>query len=428
MAKKVKFDNLKEFERELNKCTTCGYCTFWCPVYQEDVKEISSTRGKVAVLKDLASGKSELTEEAYEVIERCLLCKTCSEHCPEKVQAPSAILAARRDIANAMGIKFPFNLAYRYLIPHRKLFGNLMRIASWFQGIFFPKAEGTLRHLPLYLSAFGRGRHIPSIAPKFLRQLVPEVNHPPVGVETKKRAGYFIGCMNDFVFPQTGKHIIDFLTRNGVEVVVPKAQGCCGAPVFLGAGDFDTARKLADTNVKAFEDLDYVICSCATGSSTMKEYVKHLADTPERQKIYAKFGHKVKDINEFLVDVLKLPASAYSASTEVMGKKITWHDPCHLIRYLKVKEQPRQIINSMKDGIEYVEMTRSDWCCGMAGAFSLHYYELSKQINDKKMDTLAESGADILATGCPGCQIQITDNILRRKLPVKVVHIMDLLK
>ena len=137
-----------------------------------------------------------------------------------------------------------------------------------------PKTEGTIRHLAFFLAALGRGRHIPSIAPKFLRQIVPVVNKPPAGVETKMRVGYFMGCMTDFVFVDVGKHIIDFLTRHGVEVVVPKEQGCCGAPVYLGAGDLDTGRKLADTNVKAFADanIDYVVCSCATCTSAMKDY------------------------------------------------------------------------------------------------------------------------------------------------------------
>ena len=427
MDSKVAFGSLKKREGELDKCTNCGYCAFWCPIYQEDPREGSGTRGKLAILKDLLTGKVDYNQEADEVIERCLLCGTCFEHCPEKVQVPNIILSARRDLADTKGIKFPYNIVYRYLIPHRTIFGNAVRIASWFQRIFFPKAEGTIRHLPLYLSALGKGRHLPSIAPKFLRKLVPETNKPPVGVETKMKVGYFMGCMNDFVFANTGKHVIEFLTRNGVEVVVPKEQGCCGAPVFLGAGDFDAGRKLADTNVMAFENLDYVICSCATGTSTMREYAVHLADSPERKEAYGSFSQKVRDINEFLVDILKLPASAYKASPEVKGKKVTWHDPCHLNRYLGVREQPRKILKSIKD-IEYIEMTRADWCCGMAGAFSLHYYELSQQIDDRKMDTVREAGADILATGCPGCKVQLTDNALRHKLPIKVMHIMDVLE
>jgi glycolate oxidase iron-sulfur subunit len=239
--------------------------------------------------------------------------------------------------------------------------------------------------------------------------------------------GYFTGCMTDFVFPELGKHIIDFLTRNGVEVVMPKEQGCCGAPVYLGAGDFEIGRKLADTNVRAFADFDYVVSDCATCTSALKDYPKFLADTPERQEAYTKFAGKVKDITEFLVDVLKLPESAYQAAPGVKGKKVTWHDPCHLNRHLGINKQPRQILKSIPD-IEFVEMTRPDWCCGMAGAFSIYYYDLSQKIAAKKMDTIKESEADIVATGCPGCEIQLIDGIMRNKMPVKVMHVMELLK
>ncbi|MCK4721925.1 MAG: (Fe-S)-binding protein, partial [Dehalococcoidia bacterium] len=278
-----------------------------------------------------------------------------------------------------------------------------------------------------FLSALGEGRTIPSIAPKFLRQLVPTINKPPTGVETKMRVGYFMGCMTDFVLSDVGKHIIDFLCKNGVEVIVPKEQGCCGAPVYLGAGDFDTGRKLADNNVKAFAGVDYVISSCATGASAMKDYAKFLADTPERQEAYAKFADKLKDITEFLVDVLKLPASAYRAAPEVKGKKVTWHDPCHLNRYLGITEQPRQIIKSIPD-VEYIEMVRADWCCGMGGAFSLHYYDLSKKIANKKLETIKDTEADILVTDCPGCMTQLIDNTVRNKIPIKIMHIMELLE
>jgi glycolate oxidase iron-sulfur subunit len=427
MTEEIKFKNLKEWEHELSRCSTCGYCTYWCPIYQEDPKEESVTRGKITILKELLSGKIEFTEEIAEVLKRCLLCGTCLEHCPEKAQAPSLFLQGRRDLAKEKGINFPYNILYRRLLPHRRLFGNIVRIASWIQRVFFPKTEGTLRHLPLYLSALGKGRHIPSIAPKFLRQLIPEINSPPAGVQNKMRVGYFMGCMNDFVYPESGKHLVEFLNRNGVEVIVPKEQGCCGAPVFLGAGDFETSKKMADKNVRVFNDLEYVVCACATGTSTMKEYAKYLADTSERKTAYEKFGQKVKDINEFLVDILKLPSSAYEVASDFEGKRVTWHDPCHLNRFLGVKDQPRKILKSLKN-IEYIEMTRADWCCGMAGAFSLHYYELSKQINEKKMDTLAETEADILVTGCPGCQVQLSDNAVRRKMKVKVMHLMDLLK
>ena len=422
-----RYEQIKRFESDLNQCMKCGFCTFWCPVYQEERIEASVARGKNMMIRGLLAGELDYTQEYAKRLNKCTLCMTCTANCPAKANIPNVIVAARADVVKARGLKFPYNIVYRWLLPRRRLFGWVVRFASWFQGIFMPKTEGTIRHLSMFLSALGKGRNIPQIAPKFLRQMVPVVNVPPKGVKTKMRVGYFSGCMTDFVMPELGKHIIDFLTRNGVEVVVPLEQGCCGAPVFLGAGDFETGRRMADANVKAFEGLDYVISDCATCTSALKDYAKFLADNPKRKKAYENFGKKVKDISEFLVDVLDLPASAYKPSAEAKGKKVTWHDPCHLNRHLGITSQPRQIIKSIPD-IEYVEMPNADRCCGMAGAFSMYYYDLSKDIADKKAASIEATGADIVVSSCPGCEIQLIDSTVRNKLPVKVMHIMELIK
>jgi glycolate oxidase iron-sulfur subunit len=106
---------------------------------------------------------------------------------------------------------------------------------------------------------------------------------------------------------------------------------------------------------------------------------------------------------------------------------VTWHEPCHLGRYLGVKEPPRQILRALTD-IEYVEMAEADRCCGMAGTFSINYYDLSRSIADRKIDNIISSGAEVVVTDCPGCQIQLIDGITRRQLPVEVRHIMELLE
>lgn len=423
---KKRYKQIKRFESDLSQCMKCGFCTFWCPVYQEERVEPSVARGKNLMIRGLLAGDLEYTKEFADRLNQCTLCMTCTTTCPAKANIPNVIVAARADTVKARGLKFPYNIIYRWLLPRRTLFGNVVRFASWFQGVFLPKTEGTIRHLPLFLSALGRGRNIPQIAPRFLRQMVPVANKPPSGVKTRMRVGYFAGCMTDFVFPELGKHIIDFLARNGVEVVMPREQGCCGAPVFLGAGDFDTGRKMADANVRAFEGLDYVVTDCATCASALKSYAKFLADTPQRKKAYADFGGRVKEISQFLVDVLKLPPSAYKPSPEAKGRKVTWHDPCHLSRHLGISSQPRQIIKSIPT-VKFVEMANADRCCGMAGTFSLYYYELSKKIADKKAQAIKASGADIVASSCPGCEVQLIDSIVRNKLPVKVRHIMELL-
>ena len=158
----------------------------------------------------------------------------------------------------------------------------------------------------------------------------------------------------------------------------------------------------------------------------MKDYVKFLADTDERKQSYAQFAAKIKDITEFLVDILKLPPSAYRAAPEFRGKTVTYHEPCHLGRYLGVKEQPRYILKSIPD-IRYVEMPEADRCCGMAGTFSIYFYELSRKIAEKKADSIASTGADIVVTDCPGCQVQLIDTGARRGMPQQVRHIMELL-
>ncbi len=395
-------------------------------MYKEERLETAVARGKNMMIKSLLAGDLEYSQGFADRLSKCTLCMACALNCPVKIHVSDVIVAARADTVKARGLSFPSNIIYRWLLPHRRLFGNVVRLAAWVQGIFLPKSQGTIRHLPLFLSVLGKGRNIPQIAPRFLRQMVPEVNKPPTGVTTKLRAGYFSGCMTDFVFAEMGKHVINFLARNGVEVVVPREQGCCGAAVFLGAGDFETGRRFADSNVKAFENIDYVITDCATCASSLKDYAKFLADTPERKEAYKAFGDKVKDVSEFLVDVLKLPASAYRAAPEVRGKKVTWHDPCHLNRHLGVKNQPRQIIKSIPD-VEYIEMPQADSCCGMAGTFSIYYYELSRKIADRKIESIRATGADIVVTSCPGCEIQLIDGIIRNKLSVKVMHITELL-
>ncbi len=421
------FEQINRFQDDLDKCTKCGFCMSYCPVYQEERIESSVARGKIMLIRALLSGELTATDEMRKQLNKCTLCMTCTQNCPAATQVPTVITAARADEVRQKGLSFPYHVIFRWLLPRRRLFGCVVRLASWFQAIFMPKTEGSIRHLSFFLSALGKGRHIPQIAPKFLRQSVSEINRVPQGVETKYTVGYFTGCMTDFVFPELGKKIISFLTRNGVEVVVPRGQGCCGAPVFLGAGDFDTGRRMADANVQAFKDLDYIITDCATCASAMKDYVKFLADTSERKRDYTAFAAKVKDITEFLVDIAQLPASAYRVASEYKGKSVTWHEPCHLGRYLGIKDQPRKILKSLTD-INFVEMTDAGRCCGMAGTFSIYFYDLSQKIAERKIADIKSTGADIVVTDCPGCQIQLIDSLTRHGLPQKVLHIMELLE
>ncbi len=418
---------LKKFEQETEQCMKCGFCTYVCPVYQEEKIESSVARGKNELVKAILAGDLELNKQMADRLYKCTSCMACTELCPANAHIPRIVVAARADIARTQGVRFPYGLVYRHLLTNRRLFGNVVRASSLAQSLFMPKTDGTLRHLPQFLSGLSRGRQIPSVARRFMSRQIPTVNRPPAGVKPILRVGYFSGCMNEFSTPHIGRKTVDFLTRRGVEVVLPRDQGCCGTPVFLGGGDFESGRKLADANVAAFEEFDYVVTDCATCTCGLEEYPRFLADTPERKEAYARFAGKVRHISQFITDVLEIPASAYRTAPALRGKKVTWHDPCHLNRHLGIKKQPRQILQSLEDA-QYVEMPNADRCCGMAGQFSLLYYDLSKKIAEKKIDSISESGADIVVTACPGCQIQLLDNIVRLERPQKVMSLMEVLE
>ena len=177
-------EQTKKFAEDLKRCIDCGNCTLWCPIYEEEPVESSVARGKHKMIRALLAGEGVYTEEFANLLSKCTLCMACTEHCPFKSQVQSTIIASRADKVQATGIGLSSKFIYRWLIPKRRLFGNVVRMASWLQWIFLPKTDASIRHLPLFLSGLGKGRQIPSIAPKFLRQLVPVNNRPPAGVKT----------------------------------------------------------------------------------------------------------------------------------------------------------------------------------------------------------------------------------------------------
>ena len=405
----------------------CGFCSFFCPVYQEEKTETSVARGKNYLIKQVLQGNQEFTPEMGEVISKCLLCKRCAANCPSKTQIDRVVVAARAQMVKDKGLGFIKDFAYRKVMANKKAFGRYIKLAKAFQWML-PKTEGKIRHLPDFLKALGAGRNIPALAPVFFHDQMKPLYKTQDGKAPKMRVGFFMGCATDFVYPDLGFKLIDFLTKRGVEVVVPEDQNCCGAAIYFG-GDLETGRILADKNIKAFKDLnvDYIVTACGTCSSTLKDYQKYLPDTEDQQKRYEEFEKKIKDSTEFVIDVMKVPLEDFKLRKEFEGKTATWHDPCHLVRYQNIKDQPRAILKSLK-GLKYVEMANADMCCGMGGSFSVYHYDLTKKIAKKKMDGITATGADIVVTACPGCMINLIDNVLQNKMTQKVYHFLELVE
>ena len=416
---------LKKIEKYADQCMKCGFCSFFCPVYQEEKVETAVARGKNYLVRQVLEGKQEFTPEMGNIISKCLLCKRCAANCPAKTQIDRVVVGARAQMVKNKGLGFIKGFAFRKVMANRKAFGRYLKLAKAFQWLM-PKTEGKIRHLPDFLKALGKGRNIPEIAKVFLRDQVKRVNKPQDGKPAKMKVGFFSGCAMDFIYPELGLKIIDFLTKHGVEVVVPEEQNCCGAAIYF-SGDFETGRMLAEKNIEAFKDVDIIVTGCGTCSSTLKDYQKYLPDTEDQQKRYEAFEKKIKDSTEFLIDVLKIKPEEFKLKKEFEGKTATWHDPCHLVRYQNIKDQPRAILKGLK-GLKYVEMPNADMCCGMGGSFSMYHYDLTKKIADKKMDGIKATGADIVVTACPGCMINLIDNVLRSKMPQKVYHYLELVE
>jgi glycolate oxidase iron-sulfur subunit len=407
--------------QEAEKCSKCGACIGHCPVFKEMQVETYSSRGKTEVAKALVEGKIPYSEYTEDLFSKCLLCLTCKANCPAGVDQSKLILGVRAELAKRRGLPFSKKMAFKYLMKNRALFGKALKAFSWLQKFTQTSGDGKLRHLPFFLSAFGKGRLIPDLSGTPLRKEFPEVI-PPAKGPAKMRVGLFSGCFIDFVDPEIGRSLLRVLGRHGVEVVFPKKQTCCGIPVFM-SGDVENGLDLLKINIEAFEahKIEAVITACATCGSALKESYPALADgeSQEWKDRVKAFSSKVMDISEFLKEKIALTKGEKKSLT-----KVTYHDPCHLVRGQNVTAQPRAILKDLP-GIEYTEMRDAQRCCGGGGSFSFYNYDLSKQIGKRKVDNIEASGASVVVTGCPGCMLQMKDQLGQKGSEVKVKHIIQ---
>jgi glycolate oxidase iron-sulfur subunit len=428
-----KLKELKKVEELAEQCMKCGFCAFVCPVYQVEKTETSVARGKNYLAKLAIKGEQEFTKEMQDIIGKCLLCKRCVANCPSKTQIDRVVVAARAEKVSQKGLGFGKNFVFKKIMANRRTAEKYVKLARPFMG-FMPKTEGNIRHIPdliklsLVPSMFRSmaKRNFPEFAPKLLSEQIKPLYKAANGQAPKMRVGFFYGCASNWWFPNVSLKMIDFMTKNGIEVVVPEAQNCCGVAIFT-SGDLETGRMLADQNIKAFEGLDYVVTACGTCSSTLKDYQKYLPDNDEQQKRYEEFEKKIKDSTEFIIDIMKMNPEEFKLKKEFEGKTATWHDPCHLVRYQNIKDQPRAILKGLK-GLKFAEMPNADMCCGMGGSFSVYHYDISKKIGDIKMDGINAADADIVVTACPGCMINLTDIVARNKGRQKVYHFLELIE
>ncbi len=239
------------------------------------------------------------------------------------------------------------------------------------------------------------------------------------------RVGLFVGCVSNYMFPRVAQSALDLFVRNGISVYIPKDQKCCGLPAF-GAGDDETPRSIARRNIEAFseENLDQIVAPCASCAAMLKlDYPALFGESdPFHTKALA-FAEKVSDASALLAKIPSLKRNDDGRGDKVL--RVTYHDPCHLRRKLGIFQEPRNLLKSTP-GLEYVEMKDANRCCGQGGSFNVANYDLSLKILERKTQAIEDSDADIVATTCSGCMLQLMDGLHQAGLKKEVRHLVEM--
>jgi glycolate oxidase iron-sulfur subunit len=413
-----------------SSCVKCGKCQTVCPIYSVRPEESSAARGKLALSEAVAQGHLDESKVYRDYLETCLLCGACEENCPNEVKTLSAMLGARRALADNARTKVAKRAILKQVVGAPRLLDLGMRIGRAFMGLVFrriPSDSGVRRRIPLPLIT--GDRTLPNLAPAFFTDRFSGQVVEGAG----PRVGIFAGCMTNYFYPKTGETMVDLLKGLGASVYVPKDQVCCGMPALTG-GERETVRKLARRNLEAFEkyQLDVIVTGCASCGGNLKEnYGEFLREGGIDERRIEKFISSILDINEYIYKYGEAGSPVRCEGKERAiqpGTRVTYHHPCHLGRVQGITEEPVELIRSLP-GIEYIPLEDGQRCCGMGGSFSLEHYDISKKVNDQKVARILETGADIVVTSCPACIMHIQDGLVRNgRDDIEVMHITELLK
>jgi L-lactate dehydrogenase complex protein LldE len=239
---------------------------------------------------------------------------------------------------------------------------------------------------------------------------------------TRPRVQFFVTCLGDQFFPETGECAVRVLERQGVDVAFNPAQTCCGQPAF-NTGYRKEAREVAARVLDLFDDADYVVAPSGSCTTMIKVFYPELfAGDPRREEKTRKLGERFFEFSEFLVKVLKVEDVGAS-----FRHRVTYHDSCHLLRELGVSDEPRQLIRAVR-GIDFVEMQDYKLCCGFGGTFSVKFPEVSVAMGEDKIRAAVEIGAEYLGANDSGCLMHVAGLIHRKNLPLKTMHLAQLLE
>jgi len=392
-----------------------------CPTYRVLGMEADSPRGRVYQILQVDEGRLAIDVPFVEHIDRCLGCLGCQTACPSGVPYGHIVERARAEIQT--NYPRPFlerhlrNFFYGKLLRDNRKLSSLAKLLRFYQrsGLqTLVRKCGVLKLLGL--------ADVEALSPQMDRHFSFEdfgKEFPAEGAQ-RGRVALLAGCIASVSFDGLNQATIRVLNKNGVSVVLPAKQGCCGA-LHAHAGRLDEARAQARQNIDAMlaDDVDAIVTNAAGCGSTLKEYGDLLRDDPAYTDKARQFVKKMRDVNEYLAEIGVVPPA------KLLAVRVTYQDPCHLAHAQKIRSAPRQLLKAI--GVELVEMPNSDLCCGSAGVYNIVQNDLSMKILNAKMDDVSSVECEVIATANVGCMLQLRAGVEQRGLHRRVAHVVELL-
>jgi glycolate oxidase iron-sulfur subunit len=401
----------------IDDCVHCGFCLPTCPTYVLWGEEMDSPRGRIVLMKE---GHEEISAPLVTHLDRCLGCMACVTACPSGVQYDKLIEDARPQLERNFK-REPLERAHRRLIF--ELFTRPGRLRAL--------APGAALAQKLDLPRIARRPRVRRLAPRLaaMVSMTPEasmrrsLSRLPERFEARgeKRGTVALlqGCVQRVFFAHVNEATARVLAAEGFEVHAPRMPRCCGA-LALHAGEDPEATSLAKATIEALERYDTVIVNAAGCGSAMKDYGHVLRDEPEWAERAAAFSARVRDVSEFLAE------AGPRAERRPVEMKVAYHDACHLAHAQRVRTQPRELLRGIP-GLDLVEPTDWELCCGSAGIYNLVQPEAAAQLGERKARNLLDTGAEAVVAGNPGCALQISAHTERLGRPLPVLHPTELL-
>ena len=407
----------------LNECVHCGFCLATCPTYALWGEEMDSPRGRIYLMKLGLEGQVRLDPTFVHHMDNCLGCMACMTACPSGVKYDKLIEATRAQIERNYPRPAPDGLLRRMIFdifprPERlRLLLGPLRIyqRSGLQSLM--RLTGVLKLLPPSLRAMES--LAPSLPQKTNGAALPE--RIEAQGERRLRVGLLLGCVQRVLFPEVNAATARVLAAEGCEVVIPRDQCCCGA-LMIHAGEEKTALDYARRTIDAFEGVpvDTVVSNAAGCGSNLKDYGYLLREDPKYSERAQVFSAKCRDISEVLAGLEP------RAPRHPLPLKVAYHDSCHLQHAQGVRTQPRAVLGRIPE-LQILETAEAALCCGSAGIYNLVRPGPAKELGERKVRHVLATAPDIVASGNPGCLLQLRSGMRLAGSQVPVLHMVEVL-